>query len=87
MPFGGINPHRIRNKDFAEVDLRKVFKVARGSSGYNSFVDCRDLLVLDKIKYIYPIIYGKDDVPKSKLVGKEFPRGIILEVVKGKLVS
>ncbi len=87
LPFGGINPHRIRSKDFVEVDLRKVFKVARGSSGYNSFVDYHDLLVLDKIRYIYPIIYGKDDVPKSKLIGKEFPRGIILEVVKGKLVS
>lgn len=64
-----------------------VFKVARGRSGYNSFVDCHDLIILYKITYIYPIIYGKDDVPKSKLISKEFPRGIILEVVKGKLVS
>jgi hypothetical protein len=82
-----MNLHRIRSKDFAKVDLKEVFKVARGRSGYNSFVDCHDLIVLDKIRYIYPIIYGQNDVPKSKLIGKEFPRGIILGVVKGKLVS
>jgi hypothetical protein len=87
LAFGGINLHRIRSKDFVEVDLREVFKVVKGRSGYNSFVDFHDLIVLNKIRYIYPIIYGKDDVPKSKLIGKEFPRAIILEVVKGKLVS
>ncbi len=52
-----------------------VFKVTRGRSGYNSFVDCHDLIVLDKIRYIYPIIYGKDDVPKNNLIGRGVSKG------------
>jgi len=32
-------------------------------------------------------MYGKSIVPKSKLLGKEFAKAIVVEVVKGILVS
>ncbi len=36
---------------------------------------------------MYPIVYGKSTTPKSKLLGKEFAKGIVTKVVKGILVS
>lgn len=63
-----------------------MFGLAKGRSGY-SFVDVHDDKVLDKIKELYPIMYGKSNVPKSKLLGKEFAKGIVVEVVKGKTIS
>jgi hypothetical protein len=47
------------------------------------FVDVHhDDKVLDKIKELYPIVYSKSIVPKSKLLGKEFAKGIMAKVVK-----
>ncbi len=43
--------------------------------------------MVDRIKEIYPIVYGKIDVLRSKLIGKEFARGIVVEIVKGKRVN
>jgi hypothetical protein len=43
--------------------------------------------VVDRIKEFYPIVYDKTNLPKSKLIGKEFVRGIVVEMVKGKKVS
>jgi hypothetical protein len=43
--------------------------------------------MLNRIKEIYLVIYGKENVPKSKLIGKEFARGIVAKIVKGKKVS
>ncbi len=63
-----------------------VFGLARSKSGY-SFVDVHDRKIMDKIWYLYPIIYGKEDFPKSKLIGKEFAKGIVVDVVKGMVVS
>jgi hypothetical protein len=63
-----------------------VFGLAKGRSGY-SFVDVYDDKVLDKIKELYPIMHGKSNVPKSKLLGKGFAKGIVVEVVKGKTIS
>jgi hypothetical protein len=63
-----------------------VFGLARRRSGY-SFVDVHDEKVLDMIKKLYPIVYGKSTTPKSKLLGKEFAKGIVTKVVKGILVS
>jgi len=42
---------------------------------------------VDRIKEIYPIVYGKTKLPKSKLIGKEFAKGIVVEIMKGKKVS
>jgi hypothetical protein len=86
LPRQGINPHKIKNKDVDEAKIKEVFGAARGRSGF-SFTDYHDDKSLDRIKEIYPIIYGKDDVPKSKLIGKEFAKGIVVEVVKGRKVS
>jgi hypothetical protein len=36
---------------------------------------------------LYLIIYGKKDLPKYKLIGKEFAKGIVVVVVKGMVVS
>jgi hypothetical protein len=63
-----------------------VFGEARGRSGY-SFVDCHNDQVVDRIKEIYPIVYGKIDLPRNKPIGKEFARGIVVEIVKGKKVN
>jgi hypothetical protein len=43
--------------------------------------------VLDRIKEIYLVVYNKEDVPKSKLISKEFSKGIVVDIVKGKKVS
>jgi hypothetical protein len=86
LPGEGVNPHKIKNKDVDEAKIKEVFGATKGRSGF-SFVDCHDDKSLDRIKKIYPIIYGKDYVPKSKLIGKEFTKGIVVEVVKGRKVS
>jgi hypothetical protein len=57
-----------------------VFGHVRRRSGY-SFASIHDDKVLDRIKELYPIImYGKSTVSKSKLLGKEFAKGIVVEV-------
>jgi hypothetical protein len=49
--------------------------------------DCDNGRLVDRIKEIYPILYGKIDFPKSKLIVKEFARGIVVKMVKGKKFS
>jgi hypothetical protein len=44
-------------------------------------------MVLDRIKKIYPIVYGKSIIPKFKLLRKEFAKGNVVEVVKKILVN
>jgi hypothetical protein len=73
-------------KNVVEAKVRKVFGLTKGRSGY-SFANCLDQKVLDRIKEIYPIVYDKENVPKSKLIGKEFTKGRVAEIVKGKKVS
>ncbi len=43
--------------------------------------------MVDKIKEIYSIIYDKINLPKSKLIGKEFVKGIFVEMVKQRKIS
>jgi hypothetical protein len=72
----GINPHMFRTvKDVLESEMTLVFGLVRSRSGY-SFADIHDIMIMDKIWYLYPIIYGKENLPKSKLIGKEFAKGI-----------
>jgi len=82
----GLNPHRIKNKDVQEVEIKEVFEEVWGKSGY-SFVDCHHVQMVDRIKEIYPIVYSKTNLSRSKLIGKEFARGIVVEIVKGKKVN
>jgi hypothetical protein len=86
LPSEVVNPHRTRSKEIHEVELKEVFGPIWGRSGY-SFVNCHNAQVVDKIKEIYPIIYGKINLPKSKLIKKEFVKGIFVEMVKQKKVS
>jgi hypothetical protein len=55
-------------------------------SGY-SFANVHDDKVLDRIKELYPMVYGKPTMPKSKLMGKEFAKGTMAEMVKGISIS
>jgi hypothetical protein len=80
LPNEGVNPHRIKSKD---VEVRKVCGLTKGTSGY-SFIDYHDQKVLDRIKEIYLVVYT---VPKRKLISKEFAKGIVVKIVKGKKVS
>jgi len=86
LPNEGVNPHRIKSKDVGEAEMKMVFGLTRGRSGC-SFANCHDQKVLHRIKEIYLVIYNKDDVPKRKLISKEFAKGIVVEIVKGKKVS
>lgn len=86
LPNEGINPHIIKSKDVQEVELKEVFGPARGRSGY-SFVECYNFQIVERIKEIYIIVYGNNEVPRSKLIRKEFARDIVVEIVKGQKVS
>jgi hypothetical protein len=48
LPNEGVNPHRIKSKDVGEAEIRKVFGLVRGRSGY-SFANCHDQKVLHRI--------------------------------------
>jgi len=63
-----------------------VFGEAQRRSGY-SFADCHNAQAVDRIKERYPFVYGKTNMFRNKLIGKEFARGIVVEIVKGKKVS
>jgi hypothetical protein len=69
----GTNHHRLK------IKMIKVFGHARGRSGY-SFANVHDDKVLDRIKGLYPIVYGKSIVSKFKLLGKEFAMEIVVKV-------
>jgi hypothetical protein len=56
-----------------------VFGHARRRSGY-SFVDVHEDKVLYRIKELYLIVYGKSIVPKFKVLGKEFAKGIVMKI-------
>jgi hypothetical protein len=60
----------------------QVFGLARGRSEY-SFANVHDDKVLDRIRKLYLVVYGKPTMPKSKLLGKEFTKGIMARMVKG----
>ncbi len=83
LPHEGINPHRLRtSKNVLESEMVQVFGHVRGRSGY-SFANVHDDKVLDRIRELYLMVYGKPTMPKSKLLGKEFAKGIVVKVVKG----
>ncbi len=87
LPHEGINPHRLKtSEDVLELEMVQVFGPTRGRNKY-SFADVHDEKVLDKVKELYPIVYGKSIVPKSKLLGKEFTKSIMAKVVKKILVG
>jgi hypothetical protein len=70
LPNEGINPHIIKSKDVQEGELKEVFGPARRRSGY-SFAECYNFQVVDRIKEIYLIVYGNNEIPRNKLIRKE----------------
>jgi hypothetical protein len=58
LPREGVNPYRIKNINVVEAEIKEVFGVAKGRSGF-SFANCHDDKVLDRIIEIYPIIMVK----------------------------
>jgi hypothetical protein len=64
----------------------QVFSPTKGRSEY-SFANVHDDKVLDRIRKLYHVVYGKPIVPESKLLGREFTKGIVVEVVKGISIS
>lgn len=67
----GINPHKSR--DTADVilqtDLTSVFGPQRGKPRF-WFGDVKDTKVKSAIARLYPIVYQKPHVVKTKLIGK-----------------
>jgi hypothetical protein len=69
-------PNIIKRKDVQEGEFKKVFGLARGRDGY-SFADCYNFQVVEIIKEIYFIVYWKNEVPRSKSIGKELFRALL----------
>jgi hypothetical protein len=79
----GINPHKSRDTtEILQSDLTSVFGPHRAKSGF-WFGDVKDSKVKSAIARLYPIVYQKPSLIKTKLIGKEFAIGIVADVVKG----
>ena len=79
----GINPHKSRDTtEILQSDLTAVFGPQRAKSGF-WFGDVKDTKVKSAIARLYPIVYQKPSLIKTKLIGKEFAIGIVADVVKG----
>lgn len=89
LPNKGKNPHKLRPPvDIHDKEVTDVFglpKGRKGRAGYH-YGDCKDQKVLTRIIEIFPLVYLRD-LPKSKVIAKQFARGIVMEVKKKKLVS
>ena len=89
LPNKGKNPHKLRPPaDIQDKDVTDVFrppKGRKGRAGYH-YGDSKDDNVLNRIAEIFPLVYLRD-LPKSKVIAKQFARGIVMEVLKQKPVS
>jgi len=89
LPKEGKNPHKLKIPfDLVEIDLIEVsetMKGRKGRAGY-TYSKCNDAEVLTRIVQSFPVVYLKD-LPKSKVIAKQFARGIVMEKRKKKLVS
>lgn len=89
LPRKGKNPHKLRPPhDLHDKEVTDVFgpaKGRKGRSGYH-YGECKDEEILARIAEIFPIVYLRD-LPKSKVIAKQFARGIIVEKHKKKPVS
>ena len=89
LPNKGKNPHKLRLPlDIHDKEVTDVFglpKGRKGRAGYHYGV-CKDQKVVARIDEIFPLVYLRD-LPRSKVIAKQFARGIVMEVKKKKLVS
>jgi len=89
LPKIGKNPHKLKIPlDLAETDLIDIFGPAKGRKGRAGYeyLECTDEEICSRILEIFPIVYLRD-LPESKIIAKQFARGIIMEKRKKKPVS
>ena len=80
-----INPHRCRkdkeisDKTMQDFGLRP--EGVRGRGGY-SWADCNNRDIVNRIRYLHPIVYqhGPDEIPRC--ITKQFAVGVVLEYQK-----
>ena len=89
LPKEGKNLHKLKiPSDLTETDLIQVFLPTKGrkkKAGY-TYSECNDVEVVARIFQIFPVVYLRD-LPKSKIIAKQFARGIVMEKRKKKQVS
>ncbi|KAG0621716.1 hypothetical protein M758_3G043400 [Ceratodon purpureus] len=80
-----INPHRCRkDKDISDKTMLEFGlkpEGVRGRGGY-SWSDCKVREIVNRIKYLHPIVYqhGPEEIPRC--VTKQFASGVVLEYQK-----
>jgi len=84
----GKNPHKLKIPfDLVETNLVEVFGPTMGRKGRTGYMysECNDVEVLAIIVQIFSVVYLRD-LSKSKVITKQFTRGIVMEKHKKKLV-
>lgn len=80
-----INPHRCRkDKDISDKQMQELWfrpEGVKGRGGY-SWSYCKVREIVNRIKYVHPIVYqhGPDEIPRC--VTKQFAVGVVLEYQK-----
>lgn len=74
--------------DLLEKDITDAFGPAKGRNGRAGYHygECKDEVVVARICEIFPVVYLRN-LPTSKVIAKQFARGIIMETLKNKPVS
>ncbi len=82
-----INPHRLKTKH--EVSIKKLVEIFGKVTPRSSFqyMKSRNPTIKVKVEHIWPLCYGKVEMPSSKLIAKEFALGIVLAKKFSKDVS
>lgn len=89
LPSKGRNPHQLKTPvDLHEKDISDAFGPAKGRNGRAGYHygECKNEAVVARICEIFPVVYLRN-LPTSKVIAKQFARGIIMETVKNKPVS
>jgi len=89
LPNTSKNRHKFKIPlNLVEIDLVEIFGLSKGRKrrvGY-AFSKCMDEEVYLRIVEIFSLVYLRD-LPKSKVIAKQFVKGIVIEKHKKKLVS
>lgn len=85
LPNEGDNPHHFRRNTVQAESLRKLFGKPYGDGGRSGFnwQNCEVQEVVDRVKYLHPILYqhGEDETPN--LITVRFAEGVTLEYEEG----
>lgn len=87
LPSVGTNAHKLQSGKHVSVSsLQAMFGVGRGRSGFR-FMDCKDQDARKVIAKLWPLVYGKPNLPPNKLISKEFCLGIVAQTKLGMQVD